>query len=335
LAYAAALNGETTAKARPPTKPVEGSFGEMVQKYLAFVAKDPTVAEGSRNIYRRDLNSLCNEQARPDNPKLVRDIGIQEFDTRAIQILLDRRTDKPSRKQSLRSTLMRLFKWAKPRGFIMVNPVKETETAKYKAKGHATWTLDEIKRFAETYPLGTKEYLALVLFLLTGGRTSDVCRFGPHSILDHIGPDGAPYRAIRFTEKKGELRMNKQTVIPVHPDLQPALDLVPASQNTFLLNEWGRPFSAKTLGDWFVRKAKAAGLKRLSAHGLRKALLTISADSGATNLELMAMGGHTRPQTTMIYIEKRDREKAASAGMSKVPTGLFGNKIVSPAKWKE
>ena len=60
---------------------------------------------------------------------------------------------------------------------------------------------------------------------------------------------------------------------------------------TFLITEYGRPFTAAGFGNWFRDRCNEAGLERCSAHGLRKAAATSLAENGATAHQLMAWFG--------------------------------------------
>lgn len=106
--------------------------------------------------------------------------------------------------------------------------------------------------------------------------------------------------------------------IPILPHLQEALDLVPKDQMTFLVTEFGKPFTAAGFGNWFRDKCDQAGLKGLSAHGLRKALQTFGADAGLTAHELQALAGHETLKETARYTKKRDRDLLAASGMAKL-----------------
>src|SRR5262249_57869814 len=78
-----------------------------------------------------------------------------------------------------------------------------------------------------------------------------------------------------------------QVDLPVLPELQAALELTPIGM-TFLVTGRGLPFSPDGFGMWFRDRCAEAGLKGLSAHGLRKASATRLAEHGATAHELMA-----------------------------------------------
>ena len=64
------------------------------------------------------------------------------------------------------------------------------------------------------------------------------------------------------------------------------------SHMTFLVTEFGKPYSVAGFGNRFRDWCDQAGLKHCSAHGLRKALATELANNGATAHEIMAVTGH-------------------------------------------
>lgn len=48
-----------------------------------------------------------------------------------------------------------------------------------------------------------------------------------------------------------------QLVIPIHPELQAELDLMPSGEMQFLTTPYGKPFSAAGFTSWFVEQAQA------------------------------------------------------------------------------
>jgi integrase len=71
--------------------------------------------------------------------------------------------------------------------------------------------------------------------------------------------------------------------IPLHPKLQEALGTTGEKHLTFLVAEFGKPFSFAGFGNWFRERCNEAGLpKRCSAHGLRKAACRRLAEAGCT-----------------------------------------------------
>jgi hypothetical protein len=76
--------------------------------------------------------------------------------------------------------------------------------------------------------------------------------------------------------------------IPILPDLAAIIEASRAGDMTFLMTEWGKPFTANGFGGWFRARCDEAGLPQC---GLRKAGATIAAERGATDRQLMAMYG--------------------------------------------
>jgi integrase len=120
--------------------------------------------------------------------------------------------------------------------------------------------------------------------------------------------------------------------LPIVPALQEVLDLVPRDRLTFLVTTQGKPFTAAGFGNWFRDRCDEAGLKGLSAHGLRKALQTIGAEVDLSDRELMAIAGRESTRMTSTYTMKRDRDLLAASGMAKLSEAHFGNKGVQPEK---
>ena len=68
--------------------------------------------------------------------------------------------------------------------------------------------------------------------------------------------------------------------IPLLPELQVAIDAMPkAAHLTFLVTEFGKPFTAAGFGNWFREQCDLADVAK-SAHGLRKAGATRLAEHG-------------------------------------------------------
>lgn len=326
-AYAAALNGELVqAEPKSPSKPgkaLPGSLKALCERYGAYLTKDTTLSERTKYTRRRHLDEVCQTIVKsPSGPKPAADMPVKAIGPAQVQGLLDRKRATPEASNDRRKALMALFKWAVPRQLADSNPVLGTELIKTHSEGFATWDLEHVERFAETHPLGTKAHLALALLLFTGQRRADVVTFGRQHVKDG---------ALHFVQQKNERRMHKVMRIPILPALQEALDLVPKTQMTFLVTEFGKPFTSNGFGNWFRDKCDRAGLQGFSAHGLRKALQTIGAEMGLTDRELMAIAGHETAKETSRYTKKRDRDLLAESGMSK----MSGLRIGSPEKGSE
>lgn len=73
--------------------------------------------------------------------------------------------------------------------------------------------------------------------------------------------------------------------------LQAEIDAAPTGDLTFLVTEYGQPFSMKGFGARFRRWCDEAGLPHCTIHGLRKAGAVRAAENGATAHQLMSIFG--------------------------------------------
>jgi integrase len=149
--------------------------------------------------------------------------------------------------------------------------------------------------------------LALALLLYTGQRRGDVVRLGRQHIRNGV---------LSIKQSK----TGAQVDLPVLPELQAALDLTPIGM-TFLVTGRGIPFTPDGFGFWFRQCCTEAGLKGLSAHGLRKAAATRLAERGATAHELMAVFGWSTLREAERYTRAANRKALASGVMPKLRSG--------------
>ena len=91
--------------------------------------------------------------------------------------------------------------------------------------------------------------------------------------------------------------------MPVLEPLADAIAAQPLTDMTFLMTEFGKPFTEKGLGNKVRDWLDAADLKHCSSHGIRKADATIAAENGATGhqhghagVDIPEAGGEIHPQ---------------------------------------
>jgi integrase len=195
---------------------------------------------------------------------------------------------------------------------------------KVKTEGFYTWTDEDVAQFEAHHPAGSKARRALYLLLYLGPRRSDVVSLGRQLISNGT---------LRFTPKKTQKKTGTVVEMPILPDLQTEIDLMPQARMMFLETEHGKPYTANGFGNWFKRKCMEAELPQCTAHGLRKAGATRAADNGATEYQLMATYGWTSPKQAALYVRKAQRKKMAAAGAQfltvqpKSPAGLKRHKV--------
>lgn len=106
--------------------------------------------------------------------------------------------------------------------------------------------------------------------------------------------------------------------IPLHPALAESIAASKVGNMTFLITEYGKPFTANGFGNKFKDWCRQADLPHCSAHGVRKATSTALAESEATPHEIMAITGHQTLEEVERYTKKANRKKMADTAMAKL-----------------
>jgi integrase len=233
---------------------------------------------------------------------------VRSITTGAIDRKLSSMADTPAAANNLRKALARLHRHAVKLDWRKDNPVLATDAFK-KGKGWHPWSEDEIATFKARWPLGTRERLALELLLGTALRESDVVLVGRQ----HRKGD-----RLHLSHGKND----SQTVVPIGPDLQAAMDAFDSGNLTYLATQYGKPFTVKGFYNWFKRACVKAALPHCSPHGLRKAVSRRLAEAGATALEGRAVTGHKTDRMFAYYAESASKEGLASVAMGKVVANL-------------
>jgi integrase len=191
-----------------------------------------------------------------------------------------------------------------------------------KQGGFHRWIDAEIAQFAARHPVGTKACLAMGLGLYTGQARQDVILMGEQHITREYDPElEREVEILNWVRKKTEDKTGLELAIPVHPELRRIIDATPSEHLTFLVTEFGAPFTAAGFGNWFRARCNEAGLPHCSFHGLRKAAATRIIDAGGDVVEAAAITGHASLKELQRYIETRDRKRAARRAMRKLITG--------------
>jgi integrase len=191
-----------------------------------------------------------------------------------VKMLRDRRKDKPGAANNRLKFLSSMFSWALEQTPTLLrrNPARDVKSFRFESEGFRTWTADDMERFEKHYQMGTKARLALALMFYLGVRKSDAVLLGRQHVRDG---------AIRFIPKKTRRKKMETVQLPMPAELGAIIDASPCGDLTFLVAEYGRPFTSDGFGNWFRDRCHNAGLPGCSAHGLRKARATILAERGA------------------------------------------------------
>mgnify|MGYP003632171763 CR=1 FL=1 len=300
--------------ARPGRKVLPGSFAALCAAYRGspdFLAYEPS----TRQQKTRVMNAMVAEPVARDSARIFGDGPVADFTAPLIELLRDRKAQAPEAANHRLKVLRPLFKWAKKHKWTETDPTIGVESLKTFGQGHHTWTTQEVAQYLESFDQGSKERLALGLLLFLGIRISDLARIGPQQIRGGT---------ITFQPYKGRKRNPKLLQLPIRPELQAIIDQTKIHHLTFMVNEWGSPFSIKGLGQWFKTRCKRAGLPHCSAHGLRKAGATIAAENGATEEDLKALYGWSNAKEANLYTRKA-RQKIIAERAS--PYLNFGDRV--------
>jgi len=300
--YAQALSG--TIGDKPSSQIAPRSWRWLCTKYMGsreFARLDPS----TQRVRRKILEGTFNEPVHKGSPLLFADVPVRKFTSKGVRALRDRK-EGPEAANGRVKAIRQVFKWGVDTEEVSHNPARDVPYIKTNSDGWHTWSVQEVEQYEAKHLLGTRARLALDLLLYGGERISDAVTLGRQHC--HNG-------WIRFTAFKGRNKNPVVVEIPILPPLQKSIDATPNSGMTFIVTEFGKPFSAKGFSNRIRKWCDEAGLPHCSAHGLRKAGATIAAENGATEYQLMAIFGWLTPKEAARYTRAARKKKMAEAGM--------------------
>lgn len=289
-AYAAALVATQPTSAGTPRT---GTLSALIAAYYSS-SDFRTLRESTRRGYRSMLESLRTVHGH----KLVADL-----EPRHVRALIAEKSENPAAANKLRRFLKMLMRFAVANEWRATDPTVGIKKLRNSTAGHPDWPDGEVQKYLQFWTKGSKQHLAIMLFLYTGQRLGDVARMS----VNHLEGD-----LIRVRQSKTQ----ETLLIPLHAELKAAIQATPRKGLYLLETQTGRPYSDKSLGQTFVDWARRAGVSHgYSAHGLRKSSLRSLADAGATLPQLMAVSGHRDPDQALHYIRARDQRAYATAAI--------------------
>lgn len=233
------------------------------------------------------------------------DLLVKDMTRQRVKAILGTMSDTPSAANNLLDRLRVLMRLALDEEWITIDPTYRVKGFRIDSDGFHTWTEAEIETFCKRHPAGSKPRLALMLMLCTAQRRSDVVTIGRQRI---------EADRIKLRQKK----TGEWVSVPIHPDLRKELRMAPKANMTFLLTEYGRPFSPAGFGNWFRTQCDLAGLPQCSAHGLRKAAARRLAEAGATHEEIKSITGHRTDKEVSRYVAEASQLKLSAQAMKKI-----------------
>lgn len=260
----------------------------VVQYYESSAFKE--ISDGYQIVRRGILDKFCEKHGHKK---------YAELRPRHIRKLRDAMMERPGAANNLLKALRQVFKYAVNYDLLDTNPVAVVERLKAKNKdGFHAWTLEEIGQFESRHPIGTKARLAFAILLYTGQRRSDIVKMGRQHVKDGW---------MTVIQQKTEKRIE----IPVLDKLQSIIDASQTGDLTYLVTEYGKPFTGNGFGNWFRDRCDEAGLPQCSAHGVRKAAASYLADIGCTIHEIMSITGHDTITEVQRYTKSAQQRQLA------------------------
>lgn len=207
--------------------------------------------------------------------------------------------------------LARVFSWGIDRGSITINPLLSWGRS-YKAdRADKVWTPDHVEAFTA---VASKEMaLALYVALYTGQRQGDLLRLTWSSYSDGV---------LRLKQSKG----NRHVAVPCIPFLKSMLDELRDGDRPsthILTSAHGQPWKKRAFSGSFKEACDAAGISGLTFHDLRGTAVTMLADAGCSEAEIVSITGHTLASAHDILERYLSRTTAQSrAAMTKLENHL-------------
>jgi integrase len=297
-----AIDGEPAPESPALKGAPAGTLGWLAACYFAS-AEFRGLDAKSQTTRRLIIEECLREPRKPGSADLMRDCPVSALAAPHVKMLRDRKAGMPGAANNRRKYLSSWFGWAVEQGLMRSNPAREVRRIRYATTGFYTWSLEDVRQFEERHPIGTKARLALALLLFLGVRRGDVVTLGRQHV------KGGSLRMIPRKTRHKRLDPSEKPVLPVLADI---IAQSPTGDMTFLVTEYGKPFSANGFGGWFRDRCDEAGLPKCTAHGLRKAGATIAAENGATDRQLMALYDWTSEKQANAYTAAADRKRLAA-----------------------
>lgn len=311
---AAELEGFLAGQAAGPApRHAHGTVGWVAARYYASAA----FLGGKNKATQRTARLILEKFVAEVEHDLITNFRFDHIEALLMRAAAKRTNAKgrtiggPSAAANLRGELKPFFDYAiKLLGLQRPNPVDQAEAIAVPKGGFHTWTEDEIAQFRACHALGTKPRLALEIFLWTALRRGDASTFGRRHLKDGM---------IEVTPSKTKDSTGQTLWLPAAPQLIEAIEAMAVTgTETFLVTDYGKPFTTAGLGQRMRKWCDDAGLPHCSAHGLRKAATRRAAEAGASNQELKAVGGWTTDRQVAVYTAAVEQKRMAEQALAPV-----------------
>ncbi|NLS06270.1 hypothetical protein HGP14_23385 [Rhizobium sp. P32RR-XVIII] len=202
---------------------------------LAFTSLDKTTQDRHRNI----MEAMWAEPLSEKDDRLFADIPLRKMTAAHIEVLRDRKKEAPFAADERLKVLRQVFETKKDNKPITPNIARLVDPFKVHTDGHETAKPEELAKFIEHHGAQSKAALYLAIQMYTGLRVSDLALLGPQ----HRRRDAFKLRLF-----KNRNRTPVDIEIAIHPILEGVLAMHKVTALTYLVTEFGKPFSVKVWG---------------------------------------------------------------------------------------
>jgi integrase len=291
----------------PASKAVRGSVGWLVGLYLADL---------ERSVAARLSSPLTLKGHRHHLGRLVAEYGAKDANMprSAVILLSDKLRDRPGAARNLIKAVSALYRWAIPRGHVTGdNPARDVQRPRPPGDGFAPWTEDDFARYLARHAPGTTPRRALILAMTTTARRDDLRQLGRQNEFTRDGRRWIGWTQAKAPGARVEMPMPAALIAEVSGH----------AQMTYLLTEYGRPFTHAGLGNAFRKWAVAAGVEGKSLHGVRKGVASLLTAQGATTPEIDVLLGHEMGSgETRVYTRAAARRALAESVVARLDAVL-------------
>ncbi|MBC2668734.1 tyrosine-type recombinase/integrase [Novosphingobium piscinae] len=308
--YHAFMHPDQVEAPKPvPSKAKPGTIDDLVDRYFAVPER-----LGPSEVTQQKVRAVIEDfrTGRGDRPVSL--VTFEAIDKIVAKKLVKTGTGNKTKggihaARKLRKELVRLFEFARKLKMLDHNPAADSEKVRVpveqRTTGFHAWTEDEIQQFRQHWALGTKQRLAMELYLWTDQRRCDVYKMGRNQI------EGG---CIPVTQEK----TGKLIWVPLAPQLLEAIvAMSPADTSPFcfIVSRKGTAYTKESFGNWFKDACVEAGLPHCNGHGLRKATLRRMAELQMSNKTMKSLSGQERDETLAGYIATADQKRLAAAAI--------------------
>jgi len=292
----------------------EGTYADLVDQYLAHM--DTEVIKGSKSSGTRSTYSGILKRS----AKAIGPVAISSLTRVDINQVLSVLTVSAATHNNMLKAMRAMFGFAVDQTHgIRDDPTQGIKYMTVKTDGHKEWTHEQIVHFLDFHPKGTTAHLVMTLFLYTSCRRSDVVKLGPQNLTTIQGKTYLEFHQTKENGQKGSL-----VVVPIDEHFMDVWQATRTGSETFVLNEYGKPFSVKGFGNRMKKWVLEAGLPDdIASHGVRKSIGSMMAEADCSNYQIMAMQGHSSPKASEVYTRKAKRRILAEQGRGKANLGQF------------